>query len=69
MVKKKLRMRSKNAGIDVTLHADFIFDITFARGCMEIDHLKMSLFTMGFLKEMLKATLSKSFVSPEGNPQ
>ena len=52
MVKKYFRVGSKNAGIDVTLHADSIFDIIFARGCVEVDHLKMSLFTTGFLKEM-----------------
>ena len=43
-------MRSKNAGIDVTLHADSIFDIIFARGRVEMGHLETRFFTKAFLK-------------------
>ena len=39
-------------GIDVILHAEFIFDNIFDRGRMEIDHLKRRFFTKGFLKDI-----------------
>ena len=43
---------AKTMGIDVILHAEFIFDIIFDRGRVEIDHLKMRFFTKGFLKDI-----------------
>ena len=39
-------------GIDVILHVEFIFDIIFDRGRVEIDHLKIRFFTKGFLKDI-----------------
>ena len=50
--KKYFGVGSKTVGIDVTLHAEFIFDIIFARGRVEIDHPKMRFFTKGFLKDI-----------------
>ena len=48
-LQKYLSMKSKNVGIDVTLHAELDFDILFHRDDPRFGHLKIMLFSIGFL--------------------
>ena len=43
MIGKKIRVRTKNTGIDVTLHAESNFDAIFARACLEVGQPEITL--------------------------
>ena len=63
MTKKYFQVTSKTTCIDVVLHAELDFDIIFVRGGdSQIHHLKITLFTKGFLEESaLKVVLGEAF--------
>ncbi len=65
MIEKYFEDGSKNVGIDVTLHAEFDFNIIFDRLRVEMGHLENTLFAYGFLK-VTPAILKVVFGEPKG---
>ena len=43
MIGKKIRVRVKNTGIDVTLHAESNFDAIFERACLGVSQPEITL--------------------------
>ena len=54
MVEKYFEDGSKKVGIDVTLHAEFDFNIIFDRLCVEMGQRENNLFAYGFLKDLVR---------------
>ncbi len=63
MTEKNLWVEVKSTYIDVTLHAEFSFDIIFGRWQREMVHMKNTFFMEGFLKDIVG--LSKGCVRVE----